>query len=164
MTDTKHAPEPVTQDERYRHKKRGTEYTLIGVGRAQGTLHDEDPVVLYRGDDGGLWVRHQVEFCDGRFERVEARTTPAPSLEYARGFEAGLHDLKALTAEEDAYPADSELADIERAREIAAKAYAESDCHFTSEKILSGQRDNIAAVRATLLALRQALANKDQDK
>ena len=57
---------------RYRHKKRGTEYTLIGVGRAQGELQDEDPVVLYRGDDGGLWVRHQVEFCDGRFEQVSA--------------------------------------------------------------------------------------------
>jgi hypothetical protein len=47
------------------------------------------------------------------------RTTPAPSLEYARGFEAGLNDLKALTAEEDAYHAPSqhsELADLERAR------------------------------------------------
>jgi len=43
--------EPVTQaDERFRHKARGTEYTLIGVGRAQGTLHDDDPVVLYCGD------------------------------------------------------------------------------------------------------------------
>ncbi|HBV13398.1 MAG TPA: hypothetical protein DEB60_09780 [Brevundimonas sp.] len=60
---------------RYRHKKRGTEYTLIGVGRAQGELQDEDPVVLYRGDDGGLWVRHQVEFCDGRFEQVSALAT-----------------------------------------------------------------------------------------
>ena len=60
---------------RYRHKKRGTEYTLIGVGRAQGELQDDDPVVLYRGDDGGLWVRHQVEFCDGRFEEIPALAT-----------------------------------------------------------------------------------------
>lgn len=58
--------------ERVRHKARGTEYTIIGVGRAQGELIDDDPVVLYRGDDGGLWVRHQAEFSDGRFERVEA--------------------------------------------------------------------------------------------
>lgn len=69
MTDSK---ERVAR--RFRHKKRGTIYTLIGVGRAQGTLNDEEPVVLYRGDDGGLWVRHQTEFSDGRFEEVEALT------------------------------------------------------------------------------------------
>lgn len=63
-------------EERYRHKKRGTQYTLIGVGHVQGELHDEDPVVLYRGDDGSLWVRHQVEFCDGRFERIATDTQP----------------------------------------------------------------------------------------
>jgi len=63
------------EGKRVRHKKRGTEYTIIGVGRAQGELSDEDPVVLYRGDaDGGLWVRHQAEFSDGRFEYI---TTPA---------------------------------------------------------------------------------------
>lgn len=69
---------PVREEgkaKRYRHKKRGTEYTLIGVGRAQGELQDDDPVVLYRGDDGGLWVRHQVEFCDGRFEEVSTLAT-----------------------------------------------------------------------------------------
>lgn len=54
----------------FRHKKRGTLYTLIGVGRVQGTLADEDPVVLYRGENGGLWARHQAEFCDGRFEHI----------------------------------------------------------------------------------------------
>lgn len=69
------APAPEGGAVRYRHKKRGTEYTLIGVGRAQGELQDDDPVVLYRGDDGGLWVRHQVEFCDGRFEQVSALAT-----------------------------------------------------------------------------------------
>ncbi|MFI8682051.1 hypothetical protein ACIGFJ_06760 [Brevundimonas diminuta] len=46
------APAPEGGAVRYRHKKRGTEYTLIGVGRAQGELQDDDPVVLYRGDDG----------------------------------------------------------------------------------------------------------------
>lgn len=68
---------PAPTEERYRHKKLGTCYTLIGVGRAQGALHDEDPVVLYRGDDGSLWVRHQVEFCDGRFEKLATATTPS---------------------------------------------------------------------------------------
>lgn len=68
MTNTP-APEPLAVS-RYRHKKRGTVYTLIGVGRAQGTLNDDDPVVLYRGEDGGLWARHQAEFCDGRFEEI----------------------------------------------------------------------------------------------
>lgn len=72
MKDLIAAPAPEGGAVRYRHKKRGTEYTLIGVGRAQGELQDDDPVVLYRGDDGGLWVRHQVEFCDGRFEQVSA--------------------------------------------------------------------------------------------
>lgn len=62
--------EPVAKQ--FRHKKRGTIYTLIGVGHTQGDLKDGDPVVLYRGEDGGLWARHQVEFCDGRFEEVAA--------------------------------------------------------------------------------------------
>ena len=32
---------------------------------------DDEPVVIYRGDDGKLWVRPIAEFEDGRFERVE---------------------------------------------------------------------------------------------
>lgn len=68
---------------RFRHKKRGTEYVLIGVGHAQGELHDDDSVVLYRGDDGGLWVRHQVEFCDGRFEEIA--TPPAADVSDVAG-------------------------------------------------------------------------------
>lgn len=55
---------------RVRHLKRGTEYTVIGTGRAQGNLTDDDPAVVYRGDDGSLWVRHQAEFSDGRFEEI----------------------------------------------------------------------------------------------
>ncbi|MFI8683216.1 hypothetical protein ACIGFJ_12715 [Brevundimonas diminuta] len=89
------APAPEGGAVRYRHKKRGTEYTLIGVGRAQGELQDDDPVVLYRGDDGGLWVRHQVEFCDGRFEQVSALATreeaPAEAGEIGAEYDAAAH-------------------------------------------------------------------------
>jgi len=67
--------EGVTVTRRYRHKSRGTVYTLIGVGHAQGTMVDEDAVVLYRGDDGKLWCRPQAEFNDGRFEEI----APAPT-------------------------------------------------------------------------------------
>lgn len=64
---------------RYRHKKRGSEYTLIDVGKMQAELwcdHNTDPVdmrevAIYRADkDGSLWVRPREEFEDGRFERL----------------------------------------------------------------------------------------------
>lgn len=67
-------PLPAT----HRHKKRGTEYVLIGVGRMQaekwfeydtGASADMREVAIYRSiDDTSLWVRPREEFEDGRFE------------------------------------------------------------------------------------------------
>lgn len=64
---------------RVRHKKRGTEYEVIGVGKiqAENWLDYDAPmgsvdmreVVIYRSvDDGSLWVRPREEFEDGRFK------------------------------------------------------------------------------------------------
>lgn len=68
----------------HRHKKRGTEYVLLGIGKMQaewwvdtGQTHtpfvDMREVAIYRSVDGGaLWVRPREEFEDGRFEALTA--------------------------------------------------------------------------------------------
>lgn len=75
----------------HRHKKRGTHYSLIGVGRMQtdswhepmeetttGSVSvDLHSVAIYRSvDDSSLWVRPTEEFEDGRFETLPVAVSP----------------------------------------------------------------------------------------
>lgn len=61
-------------EEIYRHKKRGTQYMVMGKATLQiEGPHDMAECVIYQSmDDGRVWVRPAAEFFDGRFERVEA--------------------------------------------------------------------------------------------
>lgn len=75
----------------YRHKKRGTEYELIGFGKMQAENWrvldwatgsgegeyvgvDMEEVAIYRNasDHSEIWVRPREEFEDGRFDIVFA--------------------------------------------------------------------------------------------
>ncbi len=59
---------------KYRHKKRGTTYTVVGMAEVQADepLTDYEVVTVYRCiKTGRLWVRRKAEFEDGRFERLE---------------------------------------------------------------------------------------------
>ncbi len=62
----------------YRHKKRGTLYTIINHGTLQLNQSDQDDAlcVIYRNvvDDGKIWIRPITEFMDGRFEFVESKS------------------------------------------------------------------------------------------
>jgi len=61
-------------EQRYRHKVRGTEYTVLGEAEVQTeyAVYEGAKLVIYRGDDGKIWARPTFEFYGGRFERVEA--------------------------------------------------------------------------------------------
>ena len=80
----------LTAAKRYHHKKRGSTYRLIGIGKVQSdhwyerearqeddgsdafTEVDMAEVVIYRADeDNSLWARPTTEFNDGRFEEIE---------------------------------------------------------------------------------------------
>lgn len=61
--------------DRYRHKKRGTTYQMIGVAELQVSF-PPDPaegalLVIYQSEhDGKMWARRETEFMDGRFQRL----------------------------------------------------------------------------------------------
>lgn len=80
----------------HRHKKRGTEYVLIGIGKMQaanwevpgvarfggqesGTSVDMEEVAVYRSatDPSEIWVRPREEFEDGRFEVISQANSTA---------------------------------------------------------------------------------------
>jgi hypothetical protein len=65
--------DPKPTGAKWRHARRGTTYEVVGEGRFQADSgkYDDGTVVIYRGDDGQVWVRPWVEFMDGRFERLE---------------------------------------------------------------------------------------------
>jgi hypothetical protein len=74
------------QAKRWRHLKRGTVYEEIGRGELQmsADLVDGSAMVIYRGDDGRLWVREEGEFEDGRFAALpvgEGRSSYNSGLE-----------------------------------------------------------------------------------
>lgn len=68
-------PEP----RRWRHRKRGTDYTEVGRGNLQAPtdgLNDGCEIVIYRGKNGHLWARATFEFEDGRFEALPPQPEP----------------------------------------------------------------------------------------
>jgi len=64
----------LSKNIRWRHKKRGTTYSIVTGAIAQcatGPIVDGDIVTVYVGDDGRAFVRKTTEFLDGRFEEIE---------------------------------------------------------------------------------------------
>jgi hypothetical protein len=75
---------PAGGEERYRHKKRGSTYRVIGEAQLQTSfaLGDGDWMIVYQGEmDGLLWTRPKFEFDDGRFERLPPEPTSEPVQE-----------------------------------------------------------------------------------
>lgn len=73
--------EPTAKLTRYRHKKRGTTYEVIGRGILQATEPpiEGDQMVAYKSvETGDIWFRPETEFEDGRFEELPALASLTP--------------------------------------------------------------------------------------
>lgn len=58
---------------RWRHKKRGTIYTEVCRAELRAATRNPEEgelMIVYRGEDGNVWVRAAGEFKDGRFEVI----------------------------------------------------------------------------------------------
>jgi hypothetical protein len=121
---------------RFRHKKRGTTYRLIGEAQIQcaSPLTEYEVVTVYRAevgplnDESGLWVRRKAEFEDGRFEEIEA-TTPSPKPEDALRDVADERkrqiEVERWTIEHDDGHSDGEMA-------LAAACYAMAGRYYST--------------------------------
>ena len=71
-------------DRQWRHKKRGTLYTEVGIAFLQTSsaqpLADGMAMMVYRDEDGTLWTRQFDEFHDGRFQGVMPAADAPPDL------------------------------------------------------------------------------------
>lgn len=69
---------------RWRHKKRGSTYSVMGVASAQvvgDPIEEGAMAVVYRSEhDGSLWLRPAAEFMDGRFEPLTEATPRADDM------------------------------------------------------------------------------------
>jgi len=93
LLDTHPAPQEAGDVKAtHRHKKRGSEYVLIGIGKMQAehwlverraedgclqrAMADMEEVAIYRSatDPTEIWVRPREEFEDGRFEVLSTLT------------------------------------------------------------------------------------------
>uniref|UniRef100_A0AB74UGI7 Uncharacterized protein n=1 Tax=Caulobacter phage BL57 TaxID=3348355 RepID=A0AB74UGI7_9VIRU len=58
---------------RFRHKKRGSDYALVGTVRIQceTPVQDGETLLTYIDGGGQVWGRREAEFFDGRFEEIQ---------------------------------------------------------------------------------------------
>lgn len=59
----------------HRHIARGSLYSIVGEASLQvstdRSIAEGEILTVYRSEDGKLWARHEAEFRDGRFERLD---------------------------------------------------------------------------------------------